>query len=138
MKTTNWLPLALGALILTGCEAPPPVGGAASFRASSHELGRYDNSATPGSPAYASGMPYDPDQPAPSGRYMYQQNQTGIFGNRSSSGVIETTGPIQSYQTIGNMPVYPGMPVYVNPQQNYSPRPRYYIHPTTRQRIPLP
>ena len=41
-------------------------------------------------------------------------------------------------QAIGNMPVYPGMPVYVNPQQNYSPRPRYYIHPTTRQRIPLP
>ena len=38
------------------------------------QLGRYNNSATPGSPAYASGMPYDPDQPAPSGRYMYQQN----------------------------------------------------------------
>ena len=74
MKTTKWLTLALGALVLTSCETPPPVGGAASVRSSASELGRYNNSATPGSPAYASGMPYDPDQPAPSGRYMYQQN----------------------------------------------------------------
>lgn len=137
MKMTKWLPLFLGALVLTSCETPPPVGGAASVRSSAGELGRYQNGATPGSPAYSANMPYDPNRPAPSGRYMYQHNESGLFGTRSSSGVIETTGPIQSYQTIGNMPVYPGAPVYVNPQQNYPTNQRYYIHPTTRQRIPI-
>ena len=40
---------------------------------------------------------------------MYQQNQRGLFGNRSSSGVIRSTGGVQSYQTVGNYPVQPGM-----------------------------
>lgn len=52
-------------------------------------------------------------------QFMYQQNVSGPFGRNSSTGVIQSFGGVQSYQSIGSMPVYPGMvapssqPVYV-------------------------
>lgn len=129
MKTTKILVLAACAAVLTACETAPPPGGAASFQGSAQELGRYNNAA-PGTPAY------DQNQP-PTSRYMYQHNESGLFGNRSSSGVIQSTGPIQSYQTIGNMPVYPGMPVPMNPYPNYPTNNGYYVHPATGQMVPM-
>lgn len=54
------------------------------------------------------------------GQFMYQQNVTTPFGSRSSTGVVRATGGVQSYQTIGGMPVYPGavIPGYM-PNQPY-------------------
>ena len=48
-------------------------------------------------------------------QFMYQQNESGLFGSRSSSTVIQSSGGVQSYQTIGGVPVYPGagVPGYV-------------------------
>jgi hypothetical protein len=54
-------------------------------------------------------------------QFMYQQNVSGPFGSSSSTGVINAFGGVQSYQTIGNMPVYPGMAV-----PGYNPNQRYY------------
>lgn len=54
-------------------------------------------------------------------QFMYQQNVSGPFGSRSSTGIINAYGGVQSYQTIGNMPVYPGMAA-----PGYYGNPRYY------------
>lgn len=84
-------------------------------------------------------------------QFMYQQNVSGPFGSRSSSGVINSYGGVQSYQTIGNMPVYPGMAVPYN-NQRYNGRmptqpvfvpgvggsPGYYMNPSTGARVPGP
>ena len=85
-------------------------------------------------------------------QFMYQQNVSGPFGSRSSSGVINAYGGVQSYQTIGNMPVYPGMAVPYNNNQRYNSRmptqpvyvpgvggaPGYYMNPSTGARVPGP
>ena len=63
-------------------------------------------------------------------QFMYQQNVSGPFGGSSSTGVIQSSGGVQSYQTIGSMPVYPGMvvpsspPVYV---PGFRGAPGYYM-----------
>lgn len=85
-------------------------------------------------------------------QFMYQYNESGPFGSRSSTGVIRSTGGVQSYQTIGGMPVYPGagvpgympnQPYYgapVSQQPVYVPgvggNPGYYINPLTGARVP--
>jgi hypothetical protein len=85
-------------------------------------------------------------------QFMYQQNVSGPFGSRSSSGVINAYGGVQSYQTIGNMPVYPGMAVpYNNNSRYYGRMPTkpvyvpgvggaagYYMNPSTGARVPGP
>ncbi len=86
----------------------------------------------------------------PSNQFIYQQNQSGLFGSRSSSTMIQSSGGVQSYQTIGNMPVYPGasLPGY-NPNQPYMGNPNgqpffvpgaagnpgYYMNPNTGVRM---
>jgi len=63
-------------------------------------------------------------------QFMYQQNVSGPFGRSSSTGVIQSFGGVQSYQSIGSMPVYPGMvvpsspPVYV---PGFRGAPGYYM-----------
>ena len=82
---------------------------------------------------------------------MYQQNVSGPFGSRSSSGVINSYGGVQSYQTIGNMPVYLGMAVPYNNQRYNGRMPTqpvsvpgvggaqgYYMNPSTGARVPGP
>jgi hypothetical protein len=87
-------------------------------------------------------------------QFMYQQNVSGPFGSRSSSGVINAYGGVQSYQTIGGMPVYPGMAApggyYGNPRYNgrlpsqpvYVPgvggAAGYYMNPSTGARVQGP
>ena len=84
-------------------------------------------------------------------QFMYQQNVSGPFGSRSSSGVINSYGGVQSYQTIGNMPVYPGMAVPHNNQRYNGRMPTqpvfvpgvggaqgYYMNPSTGARVPGP
>lgn len=83
--------------------------------------------------------------------FMYQQNVSGPFGSRSSTGVINSYGGVQSYQTIGNMPVYPGTPIYspyptsygkLPSQPVYVPgvggAPGYYMNPSTGARVQGP
>jgi hypothetical protein len=128
MKTMKMILLAAFAAGLTACETAPPPGGAASFRLSEQDLARHE--AREARKAEEQAAMYG----QPSGRVMYQHNEHGLFGRRSSSGVIETYGPVQSYQTIGGMPVYPGGMVPVNP---YPVQPRYYRDPVTGQLIPV-
>jgi len=84
-------------------------------------------------------------------QFMYQQNVSGPFGSRSSSGVINAYGGVQSYQTIGNMPVYPGMPIYHSGQPYNGRLPSqpiyvpgvggaqgYYMNPSTGAHVPGP
>lgn len=82
---------------------------------------------------------------------MHQYRESGPFGSYSSSTVIQSTGGVQSYQTIGNMPVYPGgsVPGYVPDQPYYGGpasqqpvyvpgtggHPGYYINPATGARV---
>ncbi|WP_395742359.1 hypothetical protein [Prosthecobacter sp.] len=83
--------------------------------------------------------------------FMYQQNVSGPFGSRSSTGVINAYGGVQSYQTIGNMPVYPGMPIYSPYPTSYGRLPSkpvyvpgvggapgYYMNPSTGARVQGP
>jgi hypothetical protein len=84
------------------------------------------------------------------GQFMYQQNVMGPFGGTSSSGVIQAYGGVQSYQTIGNRPIYPGMalPGYNMNQPYYGTRSLppvyvpgvggasgYYMNPNTGARV---
>lgn len=84
-------------------------------------------------------------------QYMEQYRESGPFGSYSGSTVIQSTGGVQSYQTIGNMPVYPGsaVPGYIPDQPYYGPRtshqpvfvpgtaghPGYYMNPSTGARV---
>ena len=121
--------LVLPALLLGACEAPPRGDGSAYYYPSGSP-GRTTPSLAPsiatmagssGAPAprggYAPGS--GPTMMPQGSQFMYQQNVSGPFGSSSNSGVIQSFGGVQSYQTIGNMPVYPGMvapsspPVYV-------------------------
>ncbi|MFO1484011.1 MAG: hypothetical protein U1F71_11705 [Verrucomicrobiaceae bacterium] len=66
-------------------------------------------------------------------QFMYQQNVTGPFGSSSSSTVIQSSGGVQSYQTIGGVPVYPGTPV-----PGYVPNQPYYGAPVSQQPVYVP
>ena len=89
---------------------------------------------------------------APTARYMEQYRESGPFGSYTGSTVIQSTGAVESYQTIGNTPVYPGMavPGYMPGQPYQGPRntsqppvfvpgtganPGYYINPATGARV---
>lgn len=66
-------------------------------------------------------------------QFMYQQNESGPFGTRSTSTVIQSSGGVQSYQTIGGMPVYPGAPI-----PGYMPNQPYLGAPTSQQPVYVP
>ncbi|MBL9130502.1 MAG: hypothetical protein JNG86_04835 [Verrucomicrobiaceae bacterium] len=130
MKTPKKLVLAACAAVLTACAPSPPPGGAASFRLSEQDLARHEQREARKAEERADMLAQ------PSGTMMYQHNEHGLFGRSSSSGVIQTHGPIQSYQTIGNMPVYPGAVMPVNPY----PAPgtiQYVRDPRTGQLLPV-
>ena len=144
MKTPK-MALGLATLVLAaGCVAtgpvlPPPetkrqpayksTGGAASFRLSEADYARHAEREARRAEQNAASMAQ------PGGTVMYQQNETGPFGTRSSSGVIRSTGGVQSYQTIGNQPVQPGMlvPGYNYPAPSVNGGPGTYIDARTGQ-----
>lgn len=84
-------------------------------------------------------------------QYMEQYRESGPFGSYSGTTVIQSTGGVQSYQTIGSTPVYPGsaVPGYLPNQPYYGPRTSqqpvfvpgtagnsgYYINPSTGARV---
>ncbi len=120
MKSIQILSTAFCLLTLISCETPPPPGGAGSFHLTEEDHARHN----------AREAKKAQDQAASLGQtsesYMYQENQSGPFGSRSSTGVVRSTGGVQSYQTIGSQPVYPGMPI---PGYNYTPQPIYMGNP---------
>lgn len=161
MKTRLCVP-ALLALFLGACDSVPRGDGSSYYYPSAGQPARTPRTT---SQSIAS-MAGSSDAPVPRGGYapgsgptampqgnqfMYQQNVSGPFGSRSSSGVINSYGGVQSYQTIGNMPVYPGMAVPYN-NQRYNGRmptqpvfvpgvggaPGYYMNPSTGARVPGP
>lgn len=84
-------------------------------------------------------------------QFIQDYRESGPFGSYRNSTVIQSTGGVQSYQTIGNMPVYPGagVPGYVPNQPYYGGpasqqpvfvpgtggNPGYYINPATGARL---
>lgn len=154
--------LTLAALILGACGTPPKGDGSAYYYPSGSP-GRTTPSIAPSiaSMAGSSGSPVPRGGYAPGSgptampqgnQFMYQQNVSGPFGSRSSSTVINASGGVQSYQTIGNMPVYPGMAVPYNNNPRYNGRmptqpifvpgvggaQGYYMNPSTGARVPGP
>ncbi len=142
MKTRICLPVAV-ALSLVACETPAP-----------QDASSYDEPSANHPPVPRSGyVPGSgPIAVPPTDQYMYQQNESGLFGYRSSSStVIQSSGGVQSYQTIGGVPVYPGasVPGYMtnqpyfgapNSQQPvYAPgvggNPGYQLNPSTGARV---
>ena len=101
--------------------------GAASFRLSEADYSRHAAQEATRAEENAAAMAQ------PGGTVMYQQNETGLFGTRSSSGVIRSTGGVQSYQTIGGQPVGPGtvIPGYNYPGPSVNGGPGTYIDART-------
>lgn len=119
------LACAVCMLTLSSCETPAPQDGSSYYYASSNAAASAPASTTTASRGssvprggYAPGS--GPTAMPQGNQFMYQQNETGLFGTRSSSTVIQSSGGVQSYQTIGGVPVYPGagIPGYV-PNQPY-------------------
>ena len=160
MKTRLCVPL-LVALSLGACDSAPRGDGSSFYYPSANRPEatlRSSPSQSIASMARGSGAPVPRGGYAPGSgptampqgnQFMYQQNVSGPFGSRSSSGVINAYGGVQSYQTLGNMPVYPGMAVPHN-NQRYNGRmptqpvyvpgvggaPGYYMNPSTGARVP--
>jgi hypothetical protein len=107
MKTPIFLLLALS-FVLTACETANPPGGASSFQLSAEDRARHQEREARKAQEMAAN--------AGGGSLMYQSNVSGPFGSSSSTGMVRSSGGVQSYQTIGGQPVYPGMPV---PGYNY-------------------
>lgn len=155
MKTyPGLLLLATAMLLSTSCAGPT------SAVATSHDdyyRHQRDSVTGPRQVAGTSGAPQR-GYPASSGptyvpentQFMYQQNVSGPFGSRSSTGVIQSSGGVQSYQTIGGVPVYPGsaLPGYRQGQPYYGApnsqpvfvpgvggQPGYYLNPNTGARM---
>lgn len=163
MKTRFCVP-ALLALSLVACDSAPRGDGSSYYYPSANlpqAAPRSSPSQSIASMAGGSGAPVPRGGYAPGSgptampqgnQFMYQQNVSGPFGSRSSSGVINAYGGVQSYQTIGNMPVYPGMAVPYNNNQRYNGRmptqpvyvpgvggaQGYYMNPSTGARVPGP
>jgi len=133
--------LVLPVLLLSACSSAPK-GDGSSYYYPSNSPGSTSPSIPPSiaSTASSSGnrvprggyAPGSGPTAMPQGnQFMYQQNVSGPFGSSSSTGVIQSSGGVQSYQTIGNMPVYPGMvgpsspPVYV---PGFRGAPGYYMN----------
>lgn len=152
------------ALILAACDTPSRDGSSYYYPSSGQPsgTGSAPRSKSIAEMAGSSGAPVPRGGYAPGSgptampggnQFMYQQNASGPFGSSSITGVINSYGGVQSYQTIGNMPVYPGMavpgnnyrrgaygrmptqPVYVPPVNGAA---GYYINPSTGQRVPGP
>lgn len=165
MKTSYCVPVVL-ALVLGACDSAPRGDGSSYYYPSANRAAPQPGKGTIGpgiaSMAGSSGAPIPRGGYAPGSgptampqgnQFMYQQNVSGPFGSSSSSTVINASGGVQSYQTIGNMPVYPGMmvPGY-NPNMRYPGRmptkpvyvpgvggaAGYYINPSTGARVPGP
>ncbi len=164
MKTRTGL-LALLALTLAACDTPsregssyydpasgqPPAGtGSAPRSKSIAEMAGSSGAPVPRG-GYAPGS--GPTAMPGGNQFMYQQNVSGPFGSSSSTSVINASGGVQSYQTIGSMPVYPGMavPGYNYGRGTYGRLPTqpvyvpgvngaagYYLNPSTGQRVPGP
>lgn len=141
MKTSKFA-LGIAVVLLAGCVTEGPdlslpetgsrddyksTGGAASFRLSEADYARHANREALRAEENAASMAQ------PGGTVMYQQNETGLFGTRSSSGVIRSTGGVQSYQTIGGQPVGPGtiIPGYNYPAPSVNGGPGTYIDART-------
>lgn len=160
MKTR--LPLCLLAVLgLAACAAPPPRNSSSYYYPSTRhtpvpqEVGGITAKTTsPAAPVPRGGYaPGSGPTAMPQGTaYMGQYRESGPFGGYSSSTVIQATGGVESYQTIGNMPVYPGqsVPGYMPNQPYLGPRntsrqpvfvpgtggnPGYYINPGTGARV---
>ncbi|HRH95567.1 MAG TPA: hypothetical protein PLB55_06505 [Prosthecobacter sp.] len=158
MKTRFCVP-ALMAFCLVSCETPTPTDSSSFYYPSSNRSPASGSSTatttasrsapTPrGGYAPGSGPTYMPQ----GNQFMYQQNVSGPFGSRSTTGVIQSSGGVQSYQTIGGMPVYPGAPVpgympnqpYLGAPTSQQPvyvpgvggNPGYYINPSTGAKVP--
>lgn len=154
---TRLCALALLAACGTSCETTPGADGSSYYYPSSNRTPAPNTtsvatSASRGTPVprggYAPGS--GPTYLPPDNQFMHQQNSSGPFGRRSSSTVIQSSGGVQSYQTIGGVPVYPGaaIPGY-NPNQPYygvpssqpvyvpgvGGNPGYYLNPNTGARV---
>ena len=154
MKTRSCL-LVLAVVWLSACETPQGGDPSSYYYPSANQPGARStanvattNSAPVPRGGYAPGS--GPTSMPPTNQFMYQHNESGPFGSRSSSGVIQSTGGIESYQTIGGVPVYPGAPLPgYNPNQPYygvpssqpvyvpgvGGNPGYYLNPNTGARM---
>ncbi|MEZ5384200.1 MAG: hypothetical protein R3F13_01665 [Prosthecobacter sp.] len=133
--------LALAVLGLASCETPPAGDGSSYYYPSANRTpppsttSRSSATASRSAPVPRGGYaPGSGPTAMPQGdRFMYQQNVTGPFGSRRSSTVIESSGGVQSYQTIGGAPVYPGAVV-----PGYRPGQPYYGAPVSQQPVYVP
>ena len=154
---TRFCVLALAAVCLAACVMPPAQDGSSYYYPSSNQRPALNNAkvnATAANNAPVSRGGYAPGSgptSMPQGnQFMYQQNTSSPFGSRSSTTVIQSSGGVQSYQTIGGMPVYPGAPIPgYNPNQPYygvpnsqpvyvpgvGGNPGYYLNPNTGGRV---
>lgn len=155
--------LALVATCLNSCDTTPGRDGSGYYYPSaSSQNGTATSGPLPpsiaamagsrGSPPRGGYAPGSGPTAMPGGnQFMYQQNVSGPFGSRSSTSVINSSGGVQSYQTIGSMPVYPGTPIYspyptsygrLPSQPVYVPgvggAPGYYMNPSTGARVQGP
>lgn len=119
MKKRQILLLVALTVLLTSCETADPEGGAGSFRLSEADRARHAEREARRAEEHAAAMGQS------GGTVMYQERETGLFGSRSSSGVIRSSGGVQSYQSIGGHAVQPDMLVpgynYPAPSQNGGP-----------------
>lgn len=129
MKTLKIVLLLVAASLVSSCETANPEGGAGSFQLSEADRARHAEREARRAEENAAAMAQ------PGGTVMYQQNETGLFGTRSSSGVIRSTGGVQSYQSIGDYPVQPGtvVPGYNYPGPSVNGGPGTYIDARTGQ-----
>lgn len=65
--------------------------------------------------------------------FVEQYRESGPFGSYSRTTRVQSSGGVESYQTIGNMPVYPGMAV-----PGYNPNQPYYGPRTSQQPVFVP
>jgi len=160
MKTRLGLLHALATLCVVSC-APPqnsagyyyPAGRRQISEGSASRPASATTTASPGQVVPRGGYaPGSGPTAMPQGdQFMHQYRESDAFGSYSNSTVIRSTGGVEAYQTIGDMPVYPGasLPGYVPGQPYYggpaSQQPvfvpgtgghsGYYINPATGARV---
>jgi len=126
------------ATMLSSCQLPAPQDGSSYYYASSNpppaapaSTATSHRSAPVPYGGYATGS--GPTAMPQGNQFMHQQNESGPFGSRSSSTVIQSSGGVQSYQTIGGVPVYPGAGV-----PGYVPNQPFFGTPTSQQPVYVP
>lgn len=126
MKTPIFLLLALS-FVLTACETANPPGGASNFQLSAADHARHQEREARKAQEMAA------NAGSADGTMMYQYNESDAFGRSSATGVVRSTGGVQSYQTIGGQPVRPGMlvPGYNYPGPSVNGGPGTYIDART-------